>query len=160
MASWVLQDLVYALMVFPVSLSPPGAIVEWKSVTEFWKVARRWVSFLDYEGCLALPEGPLSRANCSSFLMSCWGFKMRQPSETWSKKGKNGAQRACIHFSRPFTNTMDSSSFPCGTVGRSLAPPFLPLPFSALPTGGGMSASLHKARSPHSCQALFYFLSC
>jgi hypothetical protein len=40
------------------------------------------------------------------------------------------------HFHHWFINMKDSS-FPFGVVGRSLAPPFFSLPFSALPTGGG-----------------------
>lgn len=64
---------------------------------------------------------------------------MHKPSEAWSRKGKNYGLQGwmVIHFSHEFIDMTDSYIFPFGAVGRSLAPPFPPLPFSALPTGGG-----------------------
>lgn len=54
-------------------------------------------------------------------------------------------------------NRKASFFVPFGVVGRRLTPPSFSLPFSALPTGGGLQASLHKTRSLYSCQLFFPF---
>ena len=65
-------------------------------------------------------------------------IKMREPSEAPHRRGKHCVLRASLHFFHWFMHMMDSQFFPSGAMGRSLAPSFLALPFSALPTGGGM----------------------
>lgn len=107
-----------------------------KPAMQYQKVAGCCPS-LGFAGFMAPLSSLMTRRNCNPFLKR---DEDEHTSHAWSRKGMTWGLRTWMasHSSSWFITMKASFFVPFGIVGRSLAPPFFSLPFSALPTGGGI----------------------